>query len=182
MFAKMFALDAEAFRVFIDTPKALLYSRLAILIIGIVYGAIAILYNASYILSFESSILRLVIVPLFFLLFGLLMVLITKFGLTVLLWAGARGFGGPGRMKQLNQFASVALAPGLLGVPYLIGGGEGILIVPLLIGVGWMYLICVKILEVTQRFQGVKAYISVLAIIIFFASIYYIIIPTGPIS
>jgi hypothetical protein len=182
MFGKMFALDAQAFRVFIDTPKALLYSRLVILIVGLVYGAFAILANADYIISFESPILRRLVVPLFFLAFGLLTVVITKFGLTLLLWAGARGFGGPGRMKQLNLFASIAVAPGLLGVPFLVGSGGIILLAPLVLGVGWMYLICVKILEVTQEFQGVKAYVSVLAVFIFFASIYYIIMPTGPIS
>jgi hypothetical protein len=182
MFGKMFALDAQAFRVFIDTPRALLYSRLVILIVGLGYGAFAIFANASYIISFESPILRRVVVPLFFLVFGLLTVMITKFGLTLLLWAGARGFGGPGRMRQLNLFASIAVAPGLLGVPFLVVGGGSILLVPLVFGVGWMYLICVKILEVTQEFQGVKAYLSVLAVFIFFASIYYIIVPTGPIS
>lgn len=182
MFGRIIALDAQAFRVFADTPKALFYSRMITLIVGLGYGIFSIIANYSYILSFESSMLRIGIVPSLFLLFGLLTVIITKLGLTLLLWAGAKGFGGPGRLRELNNFVSIALIPGLLGVPFLVGAGGLILVVPLILGIGWMYLICVKILEVTQEFQGMKAYLSVLAVFIFFASVYYMIMPTGTIS
>ncbi len=178
----MIALDAQAFRVFVDTPKALLYSRMILLIVGLGYGIFSIIANANYIISFESPMLRRVIVPSLFVVFGLLTVIITKLGLTLLLWAGAKGFGGPGRMRELNNFVSVALVPGLLGVPFLVGAGGLILVVPLVLGIGWMFLICVKIVEVTQEFQGIKAYLSVLAVFIFFASVYYLIMPTGTIS
>ncbi len=178
----MIALDAQAFRIFANTPKAVLYSRMILLVVGLGYGIFSIIANANYIVSFESPMLRRVIVPFLFVLFGLLTVIITKFGLTLLLWAGARGFGGPGRMREINNFVSISLVPGLLGVPFLVGAGGLILLLPLVLGVGWMYLICVKILEVTQEFQGIKAYLSVMAVFIFFASIYYIIMPTGTIS
>ncbi|MBM7096713.1 hypothetical protein JSY36_13280 [Bacillus sp. H-16] len=180
MIGKMMILQTPAFQHFTQTPKSLTYSRLIVLLVGAAYGGFGILANASFIAGFESALLRNALVPLIFILFGLFSVWLTKIGLTVLLWAGARGFGGPGRISEISRSSSIALLPGLLAVPTLTGLWEGwLMILPLVIGVVWMYFICVKIHITTQRFAPWKAYLSVFAVFVFFASIYYMIMPTG---
>ncbi|WP_232735663.1 hypothetical protein [Alteribacter populi] len=183
MIGKMILLHAPSFRAFAHAPKSILYSRLIVIAVGIVYGIFGILANASFVASFESELLRNVVVPLIFILFGLFSVWLTKLGLTVLLWAGARGFGGPGKISEVSRSASIALVPGLLAIPFLTGIDGGFaLVVSLVAGVIWMYFICVKIHEITQGFAPWKAYAAVFAVFVFFASIYYMIIPTGTIT
>ncbi|GAK02283.1 hypothetical protein JCM19037_508 [Geomicrobium sp. JCM 19037] len=69
------------------------------------------------------------IVPTLLVCLGILMVIVTKFGLTLILWAGARGFGGPGKMREVNRSMPVVLIPGVLGVPLLIEYANSFLIV-----------------------------------------------------
>ncbi|TMW70197.1 hypothetical protein FGB90_18260 [Alteribacter natronophilus] len=180
MIGKMIMLDPPSFKAFLEKPKSKLISQLIVFGLGLAYGAAGIAANAGFIAGFEGDLLRNLIVPLIFLFFGLLSAWITKIGLTVLLWAGARGFGGPGRMAAVHRAASVALIPGILALPLLTGMAVNALtIVTMLIGVAWMYLICVRIHETTQGFAGWKAYAAVLAAFVFFASIYYLVMPTG---
>ncbi len=180
MVGKMMILDEPTFRAFLNSPRALLMSRLMVLLIGIGYGAVSIASNTEYISSFESDALRNYIVPAIFVGFGILMVFLTKLCLSLLLWAGARGFGGPGLLKQLNRATPVALIPGLLGVPFLVGFGNGQMgiWILLVVSVIWMYLISVRIIQATQNLSGTKAYLAVFASFVFLASIYYLIIPT----
>jgi hypothetical protein len=183
MIGKMMTLDTSSFQMFVNAPKSNFYNRLIVLTVGIAYGLMGIISNDSFVSSFESGLLRNGVVPLTFILFGLLSVWLTKLGLTLLLWAGARGFGGPGNIGQLNRTASIALIPGILAIPALTGLSSGwFIIIPLIIGVIWMYVICVKIHEVTQGFARWKAYASVFAVFVFFASIFYMVMPTGSLT
>lgn len=183
MIGRMITLQTPAFRAFVASPKAVLYTKLIIIGLGIAYGLMGIVANASFIASFESGLLRNVVVPLFFIVFGLLSVWLTKLGLTVLLWAGAKGLGGPGKIVELSRTTSIALIPGAMAIPTLTGmSGGWMMIAALAIGVIWMYFICVKIHEVTQGFVRWKAYSAVFAVFVFFASIFYIIMPIGALT
>ncbi|PYZ91715.1 hypothetical protein CR194_19010 [Salipaludibacillus keqinensis] len=183
MIGKMITLHAPAFEAFLGTPKSKLYIRLIIICLGVVYGLAGIAANAVFIASFESALLRSVIVPIIFILFGLFSVWLTKIGLTVLLWAGAKGFGGPGKIKDLNQTTTIALIPGVMAIPVLTGMNTSwFMMGALVIGVSWMFFICVRIHEVTQGFVRWKAYAAVFAVFVFFASVYYIVMPTSIIT
>ena len=181
MVGKMVTLNDSSFQSFLELPKPQLVSNLLLLIVGLGYGASSIASNASYIASFDSGLLQNFIVPAIFILFGLLMAFITKIGLALLLWAGSKALGGKGLLRDINKAAPVALLPGLLGAPYLAGGGDGhpLVYVLLAIGVVWMYLICTKIIKTTQSFTNKRAYLSALAAFVFLASVYYLIIPSA---
>lgn len=179
MVGKMVALNDSSFRSFLELPKTQLMSNLVLLMVGLGYGAISIASNASYIASFDSALLQNFIVPAIFILFGLLMAFITKIGLALLLWAGSKGLGGKGLLKDINRAAPVALLPGLLGAPYLTGAGDGHPLIYLLLiaGIVWMYLVGVKIIKTTQNFTAKKAYLAALIAFVFLASVYYLMIP-----
>ena len=179
MVGKMVALNDSSFRSFLELPKTQLVSNLLLFIVGLGYGAISIASNASYIASFDSALLQNFIVPAIFILFGLLMAFITKIGLALLLWAASKGFGGKGLLRDINRMAPVALFPGLLGAPFLVGAGNDHPLTYLLLaaGVVWMYLVCVKIIKTTQSFPTTKAYLAVLTAFVFLASVYYLMIP-----
>lgn len=181
MVGKMVTMNESSFRSFLDLPKTKLMSNIILLIVGLGYGAISIASNASYIVSFESTLLKTFIVPAIFLFFGLVTAFITRIGFSLLLWAGSKGFGGKGLFKDINAETPVALLPGLLGAPYLIGVGNGnVLVLGLLaIGIVWMYLISAKIIKTTQGFTDGKAYLATLVAFLFLASVYYLIIPAG---
>lgn len=181
MIGKMLTLNDPSFRTFLSSQKIKSVSNIILLTVGVGYGLISIASNATYIMSFESALLQNVIVPLIFILFGLIMAFITKIGLALLLWAGARGVGGKGFLSEIYKVTPVALIPGLLGVPYLsgVGNGSGFVILLLLVGVVWMYLISSKIIHTTQSFSGKKAYVAALFSYLFLASVYYLIIPTS---
>ncbi|TDL31288.1 hypothetical protein E2R51_13005 [Jeotgalibacillus sp. S-D1] len=178
MVGKMIIFDEAAFRAFFNSPTVGLVSRIVLLIVGIGYGAISIASNAAYILSFDSSLLRFLVVPALFIVFGLVTALITKVGLTLLLWAAARGFGGRGLLKQVGSAAPVSLIPGLLSVPYLAGAGNVSYLILSLFGIVWMYIISVKIVKTTQGFKQGRACIAVFFAFLFLASIYYLVVPT----
>lgn len=179
MLGKMITLHEASYRAFLDAPNRKTTSRLILLLVGIGYGAISIASNASYITSFDSSFLKNVIVPLIFLLFGILTAYLTKYGLALLLWAGAKGIGGKGLLRQINTVVPVALVPGLLAVPFMTGFTSNVATVLLLIvGVIWMYLISVKAVKAIESFHSIKAYVAVLFAFLFFASIYYLIVPS----
>lgn len=179
MVGKMVALNDSSFRTFLELPKTQWVSNLLLLIVGLGYGAISIASNASYIASFDSPVLQSFIVPGIFFVFGLLMVFVTKIGLALLLWAGAKALGGKGLLREINRSVPVALLPGLLGAPFLTGVGNGHPLVYLLLiaGIIWMYLVCVKIIKTTQHFSSLKAYIAAFAAFAFLASVYYLLIP-----
>ncbi|ANU14142.1 hypothetical protein B481_0830 [Planococcus halocryophilus Or1] len=179
MVGKMVTLNDASFRSFLELPKTQLVSNLLLFIVGLGYGAISIASNASYISSFDSALLQNFMVPAIFILFGLLMSFITKIGLALLLWAGSKGLGGKGLLRDINRATPVALLPGLLGAPYLaeVGNGHPMVYMLLVVGIIWMYLVCVKIIKTTQNFTPVKAYVAALAAFAFLASVYYLIIP-----
>lgn len=156
-----------------------LKSNLVFLFVGLVYGILSILGNYTYINSFETPILKTVFVPGVFLLFGIGTVFLTRVGLTLLLWAGAKGVGGAGRLGQIHAQTPVALVPGLLGAPFLIGIGSGniLFVIMLVVSIVWMYLISSKILKTTQGITNKRAYIGAFAAFFFLACVYYLIVP-----
>ena len=74
---KMISLDDPSYRSFLDLPKTETVSRLLLLIVGLGYGAISIASQASYISSFDSALLQNVVVPVIFIIFGILDTVIT---------------------------------------------------------------------------------------------------------
>ncbi|QQK79096.1 YIP1 family protein [Salicibibacter cibi] len=182
MIGKMIVLERDAYQTFMESQKASKYSRATLVMVGVIYGMMAVIANLQFLSGFDSLFLGFVIAPFLLIALGILMAVVTKFGLTLLLWAGARAFGGPGRMKEVNQIVSISLLPGLLSAPFLIGIdilslSLILVIIGLFFGIGWMYLICVRIIETTQQFSKAKAYLSVLASFVFFTSVYYLILP-----
>ncbi len=178
---KMISLNDPSYRSFLELPKTETVSRLLLLIVGVGYGAISIASQASYISSFDSVLLQNIIVPLIFIIFGILTAFITKVGMAALLWAGSKALGGTAKYRAISLATPVALLPGLLGAPYLAGIGNGAWWVDLflVIGVVWMYLASVKIIQAVQGFTAKKAYVSAMMAFLFLASIYYLVIPAG---
>ncbi|MFB1082721.1 hypothetical protein [Jeotgalibacillus sp. JSM ZJ347] len=177
MIGRMMMLDGAAFHDFLQSPKIDRISRLLLIAVGVLYGMISIASNWAYVASFESQALKFFIVPAIFIIFGLLTALITRLGLSLLLWASSKGFGGKGLLGQVNKAASVSLVPGILSVPFLTGTFNPAVAVLLAAGLIWMYLISVQIVKATQGFDAKKAYLSSLLSFVFLASIYYIIVP-----
>ncbi|GAK14550.1 hypothetical protein JCM19039_4479 [Geomicrobium sp. JCM 19039] len=79
-------------------------------------------------------------------------------------------------MREVNRTMPVVLIPGVLGVPLLIEYANSFLIIAFLVGVVWTYLMCVRVMEVTQQFQRTRAYLSVAMSFLFFVSIYYLVV------
>lgn len=181
MVRNMVALNETYFGAFLKSPNMNVYSSFILLLVGVGYGAISIMSNAAYIADFDSPVLQNVLVPLVFIVFGWLSAVVTKIGLSLLLWAGAKGFGGKANYKEISLIAPVALLPGLLGVPFLSGWGEGSVWVWVLLAAGvlWMYMISAKILKTTQQFSNKKAYAAAFLVFLFLFSVYYIVVPTG---
>lgn len=179
MIGKMMILQEQSFQAFLDSPNAKWLSRLILLLVGAGYGAISIVSNAAYVGSFDSQLLQNVLVPLIFILFGVLTVWLTKFGFSLLLWASAKGVGGKGLLRRISLAVPVILIPGLLGVPFLTGAeyDNPLYLVLLAIGVLWMYFISVKAVQAVENFNEKKAYIAVSLAFIFLASIYYLVVP-----
>ncbi|WP_088007119.1 hypothetical protein [Indiicoccus explosivorum] len=180
MVGKMITLQEQSFQAFFDSPHAKRLSRLVLLLVGVGYGAISIASNADYISSFESALLRNALVPLIFLLFGVLTAWLTKLGFSLLLWAGAKSIGGKGLLRQISLAVPVVLIPGLLAVPFLTGSGFGSPVyLPLLaVGLLWMYLISARVVQAVEGFTGKKAYIAASLALIFLASVYYLVVPS----
>ncbi|MGO4887363.1 YIP1 family protein [Anaerobacillus sp. MEB173] len=174
--------DKHSIKEIIESPKWNKWSHFITLLLGLFYGYLNILHNRELIMSFETDFLRNILVPGFFILGGLLMLYITRFGLTLLLWAGAKGAGGPGYMAILNRLTAFALIPLIIALPAFmnINAGDSIStlgILTLVIGLAWMYLFCVKVLEVSQKISTTKAYIAVVFVFIFFISVFYMVTP-----
>lgn len=174
--------DKEAMKLFANDAKTNRLGFLLILLLGVAYGLFSVGVHAQYVGSFDSELLRNFVVPLIFIVFGFLTMILTQIVLTLLLWAGARGFGGPGLVKSLFRLSSIILVPSVLAMPVLIGLQAGLqlsllkwlLLVPALL---WVYVLGVKAMEATQSFIGLRAYGSVLAMLVFFACIFYLTIP-----
>lgn len=177
MVGRMMMLDGAAFHDYLQSPKIDKISRLLLIAVGVLYGVISMMSNWAYVSSFESQVLKFFVVPAIFIIFGLLTALITRLGLSLLLWASSKGFGGKGMLSQVNKAASVSLVPGILSVPFLAGNINAAVIALLAAGLIWMYLISVQIVKVTQGFDAKKAYLASLLSFVFLASIYYIIVP-----
>lgn len=158
------------------------YSSIITIILGLLYGFTAININSELIKTFETPVLREIYIPALFLVSGYFMMLLTKVGFTLLLWAGSRGLGGGGFLAILYQFTTIALIPSVIALPAFISLQAGTpLSMLMLVSIGlaliWIYLVCAKIVEVVQQFVPWKAYVTVLLVFIFFISIYYIILP-----
>ncbi len=158
------------------------HSSIITILLGLIYGFTAIILNSEFIRTFETPILRQVFIPAVFLFSGYIMMLITKVGLTLLLWAGSRGLGGGGFLAILFQNTTIALIPSVIALPAFISlQADTPLSMLMLISIGvaliWIYLVCVKIVEVVQQFVPWKAFVAVLLAFIFFISIYYILLP-----
>lgn len=174
--------DKEAMKLLANDAKTNRLGLLLILLLGIAYGLFSVQVNADYVGSFESDLLRNLVVPFIFIFFGFLTMILTRLALTLLLWAGARGFGGPGFMKSFYRLSSIILVPSVLAMPVLIGLQAGLeislltwlLLIP---GFIWIYILGVKAMEATQSFIGIRAYGSVLVMLIFFTCIFYLTIP-----
>ncbi len=183
MILHLLTLKDSAFETFTSTEKSKVQGSLALLLTGLLYGGLLIMANWSYIMSFETPLLRSVVVPAIFVVSGLMMAWITRIGLTLLLWAGARGFGGEGVMGRLAPFVSISLLPGVLAVPLLTGWQVNWFGLTLaLCGVLWMLTIHWKTLQATQRFSPSKAALAAITVFVFFASIYYLVVPTAAIT
>lgn len=177
MIGRMMMLDGAAFHDYLQSPNIDKISRLLLITVGVLYGLISMISNWTYVSSFESQVLKLFIVPAIFIIFGLLTALITRLGLSLLLWASSKGFGGKGLLGQVNKAASVSLVPGISSVPFLTGNGNAAVLALLTAGLIWMYLISVQVVRATQGFDAKKAYLASLLSFVFLASIYYIIVP-----
>jgi hypothetical protein len=159
-----------------------LLSMCITVLLGLFYGYTAISINSETIASFETPLLRDTVVPGLFLFFGYLMMLITKIGLSLLLWAGSRGLSGPGLLKILYRNTTIALIPSVIALPAFISLQVGSTLTTLMqlsivVSIIWIYLICSRIVEVTQQFVPWRAYVAVLLAFIFYMSIYYIVLP-----
>lgn len=159
-----------------------LLSIIITLSLGLFYGITSINVNSDIIQSFETPFLRDVFVPGLFLFFGILMILITKIGLSLLLWAGAKGLSGHGQLKILYRNTTIALIPSTIALPAFIAIQVGaslsfMMLISICIAITWIYLICTRVLLVTQQFVPWKAYTAVAFAFIFFISIYYIVLP-----
>ncbi|WP_147802701.1 hypothetical protein [Alkalicoccus halolimnae] len=174
----MLLLRPPAYQEFIQTKNMLKWARNLVLLLGLVYGGFGIIANYGFIMEFESALLRNLLVPLLFIGFGIFTAWLTRLGLGLLLWAGAKGFGGPGKLSDVSRMGAVALVPGVLAVPLLTNALHG-MPAYLLAGAGvvWMYLSCVHILEVTQQFAKFHAAGTAAAVFIFFASVFYMFMP-----
>lgn len=175
-------LNKEAINEFSQSEEKNKWSTIIIVLLGIAYGSMSILQNIQYVKSFESELLKNVLVPLIFIGTGLITIWLTRLAFSLLLWAAARGFGGAGILKVIRRAMSIALIPVLPAMPAFIattGGNEltTLHIIMATFSLIWMYFICVKALEATQNFKTLKAYSAVLVIFIFFLSIYYIVLP-----
>ncbi len=180
---KALTLDKEAIRQLSDpNSNWKLISAFITFLLGIFYGFTSITINSELIASFETPVLRETVVPGLFLFFGIVMIFITKIGFSLLLWAGARGFGGPGYLGVLYRNTSIALIPSIMALPAFISLQVGapltfLMVLFLALSITWMYLIFVKILEVTQSLVAWKAYVAMVLVFIFFTSVYYIVTP-----
>lgn len=176
-------LDKEALRQ-LSVPKSnwKWHSFIITIFLGLFYGFTALNINSELIASFETPMLRDLIIPGLFLFFGYLMMLVTKVGLALLLWAGSKGLGGIGFLGLLYRTTTIALIPSVIALPAFISLQVGtplstLMIVSIVIAVLWIYLISVRIVETVQQFVQWKAYVAVLLAFIFFMSIYYMILP-----
>lgn len=180
---KSLILDKEAIQQLSDPNNNWkLLGMFITVLLGIIYGYTSISINSETIASFETPLLRDTVVPALFLFFGFLMILITKIGLSLLLWAGSKGLSGRGLLKILYRNTTIALIPSVIALPAFISIQVGVPVtiwmqLSLVIAIIWIYLICSKVLEVTQQFVPWRAYVAVLLAFIFYISIYYIVLP-----
>ncbi|WP_146159175.1 hypothetical protein [Alkalicoccus saliphilus] len=174
----MMLLRPPAYQEYLETKNMLAWARILVILLGLVYGVLGIAANYSFIMGFDSPLLQNVIAPLLFLVFGMVTVWITRIGLGLLLWAGAKAFGGPGKLIEVSRFSAVAIVPGVLGFPLLTGAVYGWPAYILsAVGLVWMFLLCTHILQVTQPFSRLMAAGASAAAFIFFGSILYMFIP-----
>ncbi|NJP37340.1 YIP1 family protein [Alkalicoccus luteus] len=176
--ARMLLMQQDAYQTFLEKENSAVLVRLLVLTVGLLYGIAGILANLSFIADFDAAFLQYGLAPLIFIMFGLFTAWLSRLGLGLLLWAGARGFGGPGRVRDVSRMSSVMLVPGLLAVPLMTGlaGGPAAAVLTAA-GVAWMTLAGIHVLMTTQQFSTTKAAAAAVAVIIFFSSIFYLILP-----
>ncbi|MEA3320904.1 MAG: YIP1 family protein [Bacillota bacterium] len=150
-------------------------------VVGICYGSVIYLRVPEEYLTFDSSILQSA-VYLFLLLSGTGMVYLTRLGLTLLLWAGGKAFGGQGFMGIINRLTAFALVPSIVGLPSIVALSTGeelsiILTILLVVSLLWMYFVSVRFIQISQKLNSWRAYGAVLIAFLFFSSVYYLILP-----
>lgn len=158
------------------------WSNIITIIIGLYYGVFNIMGNLPFITSFESAYLRMIFIPSFFIIGGILMMLFTRFGFTLLLWAGAKGLGGPGLLGAIYRITGFAMIPLLLSIPPITALAQSgrysfQLIIFIIISLLWIYLYLVKAIKTIQKFKNGKAYAAVFLAYLFITSVYYILVP-----
>lgn len=180
---KALLLDKESIQQ-LSVPKSnwKWHSYIITILLGLFYGFTAINSNSELIATFETPMLRDLFIPGLFLFFGYLMMLVTKVGLALLLWAGSKGLGGTGFLGLLYRNSTIALIPSVIALPAFISFQVGtplstLMIVSIVISLLWIYFVSVRIVETVQQFVQWKAYVAVLIAFIFFMSIYYMILP-----
>ncbi|MFC4736466.1 hypothetical protein ACFO4L_07690 [Bacillus daqingensis] len=176
--ARMLFMQQDAYQTFLEKENSAVLVRLLILTVGLLYGTAGILANLSFIADFDAAFLQYGLAPLIFILFGLFTAWLSRIGLGLLLWAGARGFGGPGRVREVSRMSAVILVPGLLAVPLMTGllAGPAAAVLAAA-GITWMTVAGIHVLMTTQQFSKGKAAAAAAAVVIFFSSIFYLFLP-----
>lgn len=158
------------------------WSNIITIIVGLYYGIFNMMANLPFITSFESAFLRVIFVPVIFIIGGILMIFFTRFGFTLLLWAGAKALGGSGLLGAIYRITGFAMIPLLLSIPPFIALAQSgmyslQLIIFISISLLWIYFYLVKAIKSIQQFKNVKAYSAVFLAYLFMTSVYYILVP-----
>lgn len=174
-------LNKESISKIVDSEAYSKWATIFTLFVGVCYGLIFYMHMPATYIKFDSQLLQMMAF-LFVLLLGIFMVFMTRVGLSFLLWAGGRAFGGPGLLRVLNRLTSFAIVPIIIGFPAIISFSTGsntstFMYILLIISLVWIYLILVKVIEVSQNLKAWKAYSATLIALIFFTSVYYLVLP-----
>ncbi|GAW94289.1 YIP1 family protein [Calderihabitans maritimus] len=159
------------------------------LVLGIIYGGSNLWFHQEYLHGFESRFLQVVLVPLIFLLAGVLMAYLTRVALMLAFWGFSRGLGGLGDISKLYRFSGYGLLPLCLGAPGIAYFGNVSLeartpVVSFVLGILLLVSIFLTILSwhrivmATQQFSRWKAWICLALTAIFTFSVFYLVQPS----
>ncbi|WP_243292029.1 YIP1 family protein [Bacillus sp. FJAT-47783] len=176
-------LNKESISKIVHSENYSKWATIFTLLVGVCYGLVFYTYIPADYIKFDSQLLQ-VFAFSFVLVLGIFMIFITRVGLSFLLWAGGRAFGGPGLLRVLNRLTSFAIVPIIIGFPAIISFSTGsntsvFMYILLIISLVWIYLILVKVIEVSQNLKAWKAYSATLIALVFFTSVYYLVLPPG---
>ncbi len=128
----------------------------------------------------------LLLLALLLILYGIFTMFAVLFGLTLIYWAAAKAFGGPGGLVLVLELIGLAAVPFWLFAPllnYAIRfGPEGgtiplILLVPLVLSFIWSFVLVKKSMMAGQGLSGGKATLAVACMWIFSVSAIYVFSP-----